>query len=43
MCSTHVLVCGEISSDQVRMEAWEAQNRPNWKEAHHELYSSAKE
>lgn len=43
MRNTHVLVCGEISSNQVCMETRKAQNRPNWKKAHHELDGSAEE
>lgn len=37
---THVFVGGQVRGYEVCMEAWKAQNRPNWEETYDEFDSS---
>lgn len=37
---THVFIRGQVGSDQVCVEAWEAQDGPDWEETYHQLHCS---
>lgn len=38
--NTHIFISGQVGSNQVCMEAWEAQDGPDWEETYHKLYGS---